>query len=72
MESNLLLGNYFYWKVAQNGSGYLGMYQYNYTCLLSSIVVFAVINTIKVYYLFDYQILHVLDIFKKEFYKQAS
>ena len=64
LESNLLLFQWMGWKIYQILLGYYNYYDFDFKSLVATIAVIAVINAVKVYTLFDYEIIQIVNIFK--------
>lgn len=68
-ESNLLLAQFLIWKVYQCLLTYWNILSFNYCSLTSTIIVLATINIIKSYQLFDYEVIHLINLFKEQHQK---
>ena len=63
-ESNLLLFQWIFWKAYQALLGYYNIYNFSFGGLLATIVVIGCVNVVKVYRLFDYEIIQIVNIFQ--------
>ena len=69
LESNLLLFQFICWKVLQVGLGYNNLITFNYSSLISTLLVISIINMAKTYWLFDYEIVQIINNFTENHQK---
>jgi hypothetical protein len=61
----LILAVFLGWKTYQLTLNQLGIYTFNYAGLLSTMFALTIVNIIKVNSLFDYDVLHVVNILQQ-------
>jgi hypothetical protein len=68
-ESNLLLFQFLTWKIYQCLLTYWSLISFNYSSLTTTIIIVAIVNLVKTYQLFDFEIIQLINIFKVQHQK---